>query len=60
MELNDTALATIIAKTISSFASIVLPKRMRLLKILQNLDNQLDSILEIAIEYSYLESHAFT
>ena len=60
MVLNNTAIATIIATIFSTLVTIIISIIVNKRDKLQNLDNQLDSILKIAVEYPYLESPAFT
>jgi hypothetical protein len=58
--LEPTAIATIISTIISSIIAALVAVLLNRRNEKKDIENQLDSILDIAIQYSYLESRIFT
>ena len=56
MDITSAAIATIISSTVATIVAMVLNKRSTE----KSLYSQLDSLLNIAIQYPYLENRAFT
>jgi len=56
MDITSAAIATIIATTTSTLVTLILYRT----NYKRELDNQLDAILKLAIQYPYLENREFT
>ena len=56
MDITSAAIATVLSTTISTLVNLLIARNNKL----KSFDDQLDSLLKIAIQYPYLEGHDFT